>query len=835
MITPTRLNPMRALHGLRMLALAALAAVAAIATSPTTLAGKGFNGLFNPIAGDGSFTNNGWKFENSPSDPGTTIPGNLTYSLSPDHSTLTLVVTSPTGVATDGRPLSSFQYYQDPPNLPPGPVSFDYTVVFSENVKDGQLGFLFSPYDSGARDQNFAGGFPYSGHVAYSNNSVLYTYSGWTPTTDNAVTCTITLTNLVWGQNRVVYAKGDPVPGITDAKFTGFGVPATNIYGQLAVLARWTSPTGSGKGIFVDGELLVKAGDEIPVTSGVKIKAFKDPVIDDHGYVAVPVTLTGLGITSANDAAVLSNAPGGTLAIVAQEGTQAPDAPEGALWRTFSSVALPGGGNGVVILGFMQQGTGGITSANDNGIWAADQTGAFRLRIQEGTTVVQGNTVKSFTALKSVSGTPGQTHAVNSSSDLVAKVTYTTGAQALVKFTKPHSFRPFHITYSGAFYGNTAVADGVMTIDTGVLQNPGNGGGSLDIGSTITDVSLTISGASVGNGTFTKSDFVSTTLLIHDALDLETEWVGQAQPSQGTTWGEPGSTFTAGDLNFFAADGNAPNGTFYFKLTTAGSTGDSMTLTSVTPLPFVPNSQDTFVLFTKGDAVPGIPDATFTSFGVPAIHTGGVAFLGKWKGPSGSGAGIFTNGVLVAKLGDDLSGGAGTQILKSLKDPVIDEYGFVAFPAGLTGSGVTSANDRALVTNYESLFAEIGAPKVVAQEGTVAVDTIDGLYKSFTSLAIAGSGLGPIWLATLAEGGSITKTNKQGLWTSDYLGGHHLVLQSGTSEVDGKIVKSFKVLKAVSGSPGQTHSFSSVATVFSSVVFTDGSQAILQTLIPDGF
>jgi hypothetical protein len=123
-----------------------------------------------------------------------------------------------------------------------------------------------------------------------------------------------------------------------------------------------------------------------------------------------------------------------TLAIMAQEGTQAPDAPAGALWTRFHSVAALGGG-GVLILGFMAG--GGVTTANDSGVWSANSGGTSHLVLREGTTVIGAKTVKSFKVLKSVSGTPGQTHAFNSSSELVSLVTFTDSSQAVVHTDLP--------------------------------------------------------------------------------------------------------------------------------------------------------------------------------------------------------------------------------------------------------------------------------------------------------------------------------------------------------------------------------------------------------------
>ena len=51
--------------------------------------------------------------------------------------------------------------------------------------------------------------------------------------------------------------------------------------------------------------------------------------------------------------------------------------------------------------------------------------------------MLEGLTVKNFLVLKTVSGTPGQTHAFNTNAELVAKVTFITNDHALVRLALP--------------------------------------------------------------------------------------------------------------------------------------------------------------------------------------------------------------------------------------------------------------------------------------------------------------------------------------------------------------------------------------------------------------
>ena len=135
----------------------------------------------------------------------------------------------------------------------------------------------------------------------------------------------------------------------------------------------------------------------------------------------------------------------------------------------------------------------------------------------------------------------------------------------------------FYITYSGASSSNTATAFGTIT-----LQDPPNPGSSSDF-SKVTSLTLTVSGASSGNGTFTKSDFTGWSWSTNGAtLNLDAELVGQSTP--GLPWGTQNFGGGAGDFQLFAASGSgAPNGTWLFQLTTSEGNGNLMFLTSMSP------------------------------------------------------------------------------------------------------------------------------------------------------------------------------------------------------------------------------------------------------------
>ena len=135
----------------------------------------------------------------------------------------------------------------------------------------------------------------------------------------------------------------------------------------------------------------------------------------------------------------------------------------------------------------------------------------------------------------------------------------------------------FDITYSGASRGNTATAFGTIT-----LEDPPNPGFSTDF-SKVISLTLTVSGAASGNGTFTKSDFIGWSWATNGGtLDLDAELIGQ--DTLDLPWGTDNFEGGAGDFQLTAAPGSgAPNGTWLFEQTTSEGSGNLMFLTSMSP------------------------------------------------------------------------------------------------------------------------------------------------------------------------------------------------------------------------------------------------------------
>ena len=251
-------------------------------------------------------------------------------------------------------------------------------------------------------------------------------------------------------------ATGDAVGYGTGAKWQSFGLPTQNA-GSSAVAFVGTVKSGTGTAtglnnvaIFAEDDTthtlarIVAKGDTSAVSGGT-FATLKDPVNAANHSVAflgsMKVNLPS-NILSTNDSGVWFSDIAGGLRLVAREGTQPAEAPVGAEWKSFVSLALPEG-RGPIFTATMHSttagvapGPGGITTANDTGLWTIDSFGALRLLLQEGDTI-GASTVKTFVVLTSVSGSPAQTRGFSSTGSIIVRAVDTTGAQHLLEIAVP--------------------------------------------------------------------------------------------------------------------------------------------------------------------------------------------------------------------------------------------------------------------------------------------------------------------------------------------------------------------------------------------------------------
>jgi len=150
-----------------------------------------------------------------------------------------------------------------------------------------------------------------------------------------------------------------------------------------------------------------------------------------------------------------------------------------------------------------------------------------------------------------------------------------------------------------------------------------------------------------------------------------------------------------------------------------------------------------------------------------------------------------------------------------------------AFGAAL--SGTTIARDRGVWTHHP-----VNGLTLLAREGSVPPDAPGTKWSGFSSVSVL-EGRGPMFVGKLLQvPPKVTIANDTGFWATDSTGALRLFLRTG-DRIDGKKVLSFALLGTVAGSPGQRRAWTADDTsprVFYRVSFTDGSTAVMSTLIP---
>lgn len=197
------------------------------------------------------------------------------------------------------------------------------------------------------------------------------------------------------GSLALVGREGNQAPGVpAGANYNVVGNPVLNDVGVIKIGA--SLQTGSGGvtsdnnvGLWVEQSgalnLILRRGDPATgVPPGLLFSNFNATGFNDSSEIAFlgNLVLNVGGVTTNNDRGMWKQS-GGTFALVAREGNQAPDTPAGTNFGEFLYGPVLNAENQTAFLGRLQIGSGGVTEINDTGIWS-DASGTLELIAREG-------------------------------------------------------------------------------------------------------------------------------------------------------------------------------------------------------------------------------------------------------------------------------------------------------------------------------------------------------------------------------------------------------------------------------------------------------------------
>ncbi len=178
-----------------------------------------------------------------------------------------------------------------------------------------------------------------------------------------------------------------------EALLTGPSITPTNTTGI------WSNGGGSLA-------LIARTENAAPGTpAGVTFTDLGSPVLSGGGKTAFRATVSGTGINAGNDTGVWSEGHG-ALAPVAREGDHAPGTGSGVNFASFGDPVINATGRTAFYATLT--GTG-VTGANNAGIWAEDGANSLRLIVRSGDSVdVAPSDSRTVTGLAIVTGSGGQ-------------------------------------------------------------------------------------------------------------------------------------------------------------------------------------------------------------------------------------------------------------------------------------------------------------------------------------------------------------------------------------------------------------------------------------------
>jgi hypothetical protein len=149
--------------------------------------------------------------------------------------------------------------------------------------------------------------------------------------------------------------------------------------------------------------------------------------------------VAGGNVTSSNSNGIWTIGSNGNLTKIFRRGDSAPGLP-GATFASFSQLAFPANG-GIIFAATLATGSGGVSTTNNQGVWAASTAGANpKLIVRTGNSLSVGGAVKtifSYDFVSASSVTEGVGRTINSDGDIILKLNFTDKSTGLFRYDAP--------------------------------------------------------------------------------------------------------------------------------------------------------------------------------------------------------------------------------------------------------------------------------------------------------------------------------------------------------------------------------------------------------------
>ena len=252
--------------------------------------------------------------------------------------------------------------------------------------------------------------------------------------------------NFTLNATTPVAAIGSAVPGVTGGKFVSLGNPIINSVGDIAFTASFSGngvASGNNTGIFrysSNGTGVLVARTGVSYSGGQTFQSLSSPLLNNAKDIAFTGALvTGGNVTSSNSNGIWTIGSNGTLTKIFRRGDIAPGL-VGTTFASFSQLAFPANG-GIIFAATLATGSGGVSTTNNQGVWAASTAGANpKLIVRTGNSLSVGAAVKtifSYDFVSASSVTEGVGRTINSDGDIILKLNFTDKSTGLFRYDTP--------------------------------------------------------------------------------------------------------------------------------------------------------------------------------------------------------------------------------------------------------------------------------------------------------------------------------------------------------------------------------------------------------------